>query len=368
MRNATIVLLSAALLCACDRAGRTPRLATADRDPRLPQPAVTALGRLSLAESDTLYVGRPAGLAVDPADGSLYVTDAFWGRVLRFTPAGAPLRPYGERGDGPGQLRDPGAVDVSANVVAVADVGGGRLARFARDGGAFLESVPVRGVLTSVREQDGRVWLGSLDAAGKTSVGTWAPGERQARHLGELPREFVQSQPLAGIYTGVQVAAWGDTVLAGYMGLNRLTLFRGDGTHVRDLSVPVRARKGEIPGVVNAAEELEFPDLFSANSALFRLVRLPGGSFGLVHYDQTIQGRLITARVYVSILSADLSRACVDREIAVSKDAQPYTAFRGDTLYVLQQSVRGERAATFVDRYLVDERSCTGAMAANAAR
>ena len=42
----------------------------------------------------------------------------------------------------------------------------------------------------------------------------------------------------------------------------------------------------------------------------------------------------------------------------MSRDARPYTAFRGDTLYVVQQEVKEEKARTFVDRYLIDEQAC----------
>lgn len=284
--------------------------------------------------------------------------------MLRYSRNGELLRAYGVRGDGPGELRDPGAVEVADGAVLVADVGANRLTRFSREGGEFLDSHRYRGVLTSVQSAAGRVWLGSLNVGGKTSLGTWAPGEKDVRALGAIPDEFLRSRPLAGIYTGVQVAAWGDTVLAGYMGLNRLTLFRPDGTPMRHVAVPVRARKGEMPNLVTASEKMEFPDLFSANSALFRMGRLPGGGFALVHYDQTIEGKLIRAKVYLSTLSADLSKACVDREIPVSPDSQPYTAFRGDTLFVLQQRVNGDRAATYVDRYHVNAANCTDSTAA----
>jgi hypothetical protein len=280
--------------------------------------------------------------------------------VLRFSAGGRLLRPYGRRGDGPGELRDPGAVEVAGSEVVVVDVGAHRLTRFRREDGAFLGTVRFRGVLTSIQPSNGRLWLGGLDLERNTSLASWTPGQREVRAMGTVPAEFAQSAPLAGIYTGAEVAAWGDTVLVGYEGLNRMTLFRTDGVPIRTLRVPVRARKGEMPNVVRAMEHLDFPAQFSANSVLFRLARLPGGNLALVHYDQQIDGSLITARVFLTVLSPDFSRACVDREIPVSRDAQPYTAFHGDTLYIVQQAVRGDRASAYVDRYHIDERACPG--------
>jgi hypothetical protein len=326
--------------CGADRSRDRPRERSADT---LPQPAVRKLGSVTLTESDTAYLGRPAALSVDPVDGSLYVSDAFWGRVLRFSAAGELERSYGRRGEGPGELRSPGAVEVVDTTVVVLDEK--RLTRYRRADGGFLGSARFGGVLTSMQALGGRLWLGGLNVDRRTSLGTWAPGEQIVRPAGTIPSEFTQSEPLAGIYTGVEVAAWGDTVLAGYEGLNRLTLFRGDGTPIRSFRVPVRARRGELPNIVEAMQRLDFPGQFSANSVLFRLERLPSGNFALVHCDQTIDGQLITARVYLTLLSAD---------------AQPYTAFRGDTLYVVQQEVKEERSRTFVDRYLIDERACPG--------
>jgi hypothetical protein len=71
--------------CCADRSKDRLRERSADA---LQQPVVRKLGSMTLTESDTAYLGRPAALSVDPVDGSLYVSDAFWGRVLRFSAAG----------------------------------------------------------------------------------------------------------------------------------------------------------------------------------------------------------------------------------------------------------------------------------------
>src|SRR4051794_19033293 len=90
--------------CGADRSKDLPRERRADA---LQQPVVRKLGSITLTESDTAYLGRPAALSVDPVDGSLYVSDAFWGRVLRFSAVGELQRSYGRRGEGPGELKSP---------------------------------------------------------------------------------------------------------------------------------------------------------------------------------------------------------------------------------------------------------------------
>jgi hypothetical protein len=326
----------------------------------LSEPQLQALPRIALAESDTLYVGRPAALAVDPQDGSLYLSDGFWGRVLHFSPAGALLGVYGRRGEGPGELKAPSAVSVHGGELLVSDVGKRELVRFDRATARFVGSARYDGIMRSLAPDGERVWAGVMNVPGKTALGWWRPGEAKVRELGPIPDEYVKSSPLAGIYTGIQVVSWADTVLAGFMGLNRLTLFRRDGTPLRTLAVPVRARKGEMANPVTALGKLDFPEQFSANSALFRMHRLPSGGFALVHYDQKIDGNLITAKVYLTLVSRDFRRTCADRAVVVSQESQPYTAFRGDTLYVMQQRIRDDRAAAFVDRYLIREDLCFG--------
>lgn len=324
------------------------------------EPHVTRVGGITLRETDSLYVARPSGIAVDPLNGDLYVTDGFWGRVLRFTASGELAATYGVRGEGPGELKDPGAVAVGNSLVFVADVGTGRVGMFETATGRFVRAVRHRGALSSLLPLGDGVWMGVQNVTGKTALARAEDASDTLVYSGALPEEFVMSPPLAGIYTGIQVLSWGDTVVAGFMGLNRVVRYHSDGTVLDSIRIPVRIRRGEIPNVVQALGRMEFPQQFSANSALFRMHRLSGGSLALIHYDQEIDGNLIRAKVFLSLLSPDFRQACVDRVIPVSEDAQPYTAFAGNELFVLQQKVDGERAHTFVDRYRIDEAGCFG--------
>lgn len=322
-------------------------------------PALHPIGRTVLEESDSLYVARPAGVAIGE-DGTLFVSDGFWGRVLRFRPDGALAGVYGRRGEGPGELKDPGTVSVWGDEVWVADVGMSRLSRFSVGSGAALGEVRHRGILTSIAPGEGGRWLGVQNLADTTALGWIAEGAPTPEYRGRLPGEFLASPPLAGIFNGIQVVAWGDTVVAGFMGLNRVHVMRRDGTFLREIRVPTRTRRGELPDVVQALRKMEYPEMFASSSALFRMHRLPSGTLALVYYDQTIDGDFINAVPTLTLLSRDLSRACVDGAIPLESDAQPYTAFVDDQLWVLQQRVRGESATTFVDRYRIDERACFG--------
>lgn len=351
MRSASILSLFFLFAVACDNS-EAPLVGESL------EPGLVRLDPVHFQESDTLYVGRIASLAVDPADGSFFVSDSFWGRVLRFSPSGGLIQVYGSRGEGPGELKDPGPVAVAGDEVLVGDPGRNLLTRYGREGGAFLGSVRHEGYLTSIHADGETIWMGVQNRDRRTALASWSRDSDAVRYLGPLPDEFIQSRPLAGIYTGIQVASWGDSLLVGFMGLNRLQLLDRVGALVDTVAVPARHRRGQMKDLVQRLPEMEFPEMFAANSALFRLHRLPSGSFALIHHDQTIEGDFIAADVYLSLLSSGLRESCADRKVPVSADAQPYTAFRGDTLFVLQQRVEGEQVTAFIDRYRIDEAAC----------
>ena len=64
---------------------------------------------VQLEETDSTYIGRATGLAVD-GTGEIFVADDFSARVLEFTPTGHFVRAYGRKGSGPGELQRPIAI------------------------------------------------------------------------------------------------------------------------------------------------------------------------------------------------------------------------------------------------------------------
>jgi DNA-binding beta-propeller fold protein YncE len=77
---------------------------------------------------------RPVAVAVAP-DGDIYVADAGDDRVLRLSPAGAPLAAWGGPGGALGRLREPAGIAVdSAGDVFVTDRGNGRIEEFTARG------------------------------------------------------------------------------------------------------------------------------------------------------------------------------------------------------------------------------------------
>jgi hypothetical protein len=98
--------------------------------------------------------------------------------------------------------------------------------------------------------------------------------------------------------------------------------------------------------------------MFSLLSALFAVHRRSDGTVALVHGDGHIDGRRITDSLWVSVLSTDRQRACVDTFLLTTEDAQPLVAFADDALLVLEQRLAGQRVTTTIRRYAIRTDGC----------
>lgn len=336
-------------------------------------PVAVAVDSVRLDEADTLYLGNPYALAVDPQDGSFYVSDFFADRVFRFRRDGSLARTYGRPGRGPGEFLTPTLVFVlDEGTLAAADDEHARIHLFDRRTGAFLRSVPHEGRLGSSPPVvlGETVWMPSHNRGRGSSVLAWNAGGDGVRYLVPLPADYVRSAQGLGRYAAFYsmgvLTAWADTLLVGMNGRNELLLTRADGRVLDTLHVPAARRRG-VPDDVRARldedRKATAREIFRTASILNQAARAPDGSTLLVHHDSDLEGELpgglITARVFASIVSPDRRRACVDAEIPVSRDARPIEGARGDTLFVLDRRITaGERLETWVIAYRLDTRRC----------
>jgi hypothetical protein len=353
MTRRILVLLAGLALGACGR-GEPPRPASAGIVP-------VALDSVTLTEDDSLYLGSPTFMTAD-AGGDLYVSDGMNGHVLRFARDGRPLARYGRRGAGPGEMGTPVATAlVSDSLLAVADWRHQRTSLFRREGGAFVRSVAHQGLPFWMQVTGDTVWTSGVNFRQKTGLAAWHVSEDSVRYFGRLPREYEESPILSEAHPYATMARTGDTLLVGYTGHPGLFLTRLDGTVFDTVEVPAARRRGVPHDIVKRfAKPLENDEIASMVSALIAMHRLPSGEVALMHLDVTAEGRLITADGFLSVLSRDLARACVDVPFRFGRDGRPVVAFRGDTLFVLEQKiVSGTRAETFVRSYRVDTSGCT---------
>ena len=335
-------------------------------------PALLAIDSVRLVEADTLYLGNPFSLAVDPWDGSFYVSDAYANRVLRYARDGRLAARYGRPGSGPGEFAAPNlAFALDDSTVAAADQYQKRFHLFDRASGALRRSIPYEGRLgmTIPVAVDGVLWAPSRNPATGTAALAWDLRTDGIRYLPALPAEYLRSLERRGRYaafysTGT-LAAWADTLLVGMSGRNDLVLYHASGRPLDTVDVPVARRRGVPAGLQRRVDEdrdLEQDALFRLASLLYHVHRTPDGSLIVVHRDADLEGEfpggLITARPFVSIVAPDRRRACVDAELPVSADARPIEGFQGDTLFLLDRRIANDRLETWIVKYRVDTAGC----------
>ena len=123
----TIGLHALALVSAAVLAPGTPGAAL--QDPELPDFIPT--GSFGVLDGDTaLTFGLVSGLAVDHARGIVFVVDELAHKLSAVTREGKFLAWAGGRGEGPGELIGPKAVEVSGSEVHVLDAWNHRLTRY----------------------------------------------------------------------------------------------------------------------------------------------------------------------------------------------------------------------------------------------
>lgn len=141
-------------------------------------PRVMALDSVLLVEADTLYIGYPFGLAVDPFDGSFYVSDSFSRRVYRFRRDGTLAGTYGRPGRGPGEFTSHAQVAVvDDSTVATPGMNPPALYLFDRQDGRLRSTSPLPPVLLGTGQlviRGGDLLMAARPLDGATSLLVWA--------------------------------------------------------------------------------------------------------------------------------------------------------------------------------------------------
>lgn len=330
----------------------------------------TAAGQPHLEVRDSIHleqtVGALLGLptAVSP-DGSGYlVVDAQQPHVFRFDENGRFVQRYGREGEGPGEFKKAAAaIPYGSDQILVFSWSPPAAQAFHRNSAEFIErfdlSLPVENVLV----RGDRVWISGPRYASRTGLRVLTLGGDDEAHLAPLPDAFREAGPLGGIFPSVPFAVWGDTVMVGFEPSNSLLLLVDDGSVLDTIDVPIERRRG-VPDdatsrLLEAMRSGRYANVFGVLSTLRAVHRNQDGSTTLVHYDHRPEGPPVTSEVYVSVLSPDRQRACVDARVPLGPDSSPAIGFRGDELLVLEQVIEGLEAVPVLRSLRVDVSACS---------
>lgn len=360
-RQRSIVSLAAVLLlsAAC----------TADEVPPAPAepaPRLVLVDSVVLADTGGLALGDLANAGLHVDDGAIWVGDPQNGRVVRFARDGSPVAQVGRQGSGPGELQAPGPlVPIGAGRVAVWDYRLGKLAAFDAADGTLAWETPVREQAFPVQLQavGDTVWAGVVSLQEMTGAMRVTAGEESVRHAGAVPAEYAQG--LAHGFPYSVALRSEDALLVGYSGHHRIFVHHDDG-RVDSIPLPSRARRGVPPDLLARAMAGEYRQaglgMENFVSSLHRAARTADGSLALVHYDVTFdQGAAsepAEVDAWLTVLDPALERACTDARIPLAERSLPSLAFRGDTLFALEQVVSEAGATPMLRAYLVSTDGC----------
>lgn len=368
-RTCSALLLTALSACSSVRA------------PTACQPwRLSAADSVVLAEEDTAFVGMPGASITVGIAGEWYIPDASQNRVLVFSPSGSLIRILGRQGQGPGEFSGVGPFGVAVDsLVLIPDFGGRRLNVYHATGAA-IGSIPYDGYLARLGRDRSTVWLGLLDLGNRRAL--LSVSAERLRHpeaiqplvasLVATPAQY-REYPRLLDFSDVAVAATGDTLVYGFGGLSFLVRTVLGATTSDTVVVPTCGRRGSPLAAVGdllkrrprtPEEDLSVSEQTAAAlSALLNIWRLETGEYLIWYQDPVIEsrGRILKGVAFLSILSPDLRRACVDARIEAPGIGRPRLGLAGDTVLVLDQVVSAaapDRATTVVRKYPLDRSTC----------
>lgn len=332
-------------------------------------PRVSLLDSTILAEPESLALGMYVHIALDGM-GRVYLSDVAMGRILRFSAGGGFERSWGRRGSGPGEYR---TVDMlhplpGDSTAAVMDMSSGRLSVVSLNDGTILRSMNVPfGVVGKQWSFVNGTAIFSLPGS-ETLLGGWVLGEDSATVNGELPSDLSKAFAWYMHYGHLELVPWQDGYLAQVPALPGLQMLDTSGTIVGRVELPASRRRGQ-PGDLLSKQQQWAADgnpLKYFGSASATLGVLTTGEVVAVQVDIDAEpgatGPVFTnLKYYVSIVSSDLKRVCLDALVPFTSDAPfPIPHLMGDTLVALSRVVgMDDVVRTVVYRFGISSKGCT---------
>ncbi len=336
--------------------------------PSVNGPTVSLIDSVLLSDPDTVPLGARLVFARS-ASGVLFVADAETGIVVRYEPDGSTPKVLGWRGDGPGEFRGPGTIGLVAHdsLLTVVDVRRKYLTVLDAKTGTYLRgfNVPftIAGHSWTVREDT--VFFTAFPSSNllvrwnwrEDSVVTSIPVPAWVRDAGNIAASY--GWPEAIVQDSLVVA-----LIPTEPGLD---LFHANGTFLGQVRVPAARRLGNPPNLV-ALQEAQI-----ANDGAFKILAstpvaigsLSNGNIAILMLDLDLSegngGRPLfnVLGYYLSIVSADFQRVCVDALIPFQSDGVSIPTFQNDTLSMLARQVQDDDAVrTVVYAFAISEDGC----------
>ncbi len=331
-------------------------------------PIVSLIDSVVLQEPDSAVVGRFANVTHDRF-GRTYLADLTGGRVVRFNRDGTFSGTIGRSGAGPGELQAAGQPGLLSNdsILAVPDPKAATVSLFEAGTGRFLRRnrMSFLDAGRSWTEVGDTVVVGLQFAAG--IVARWRWVDSGATIVGAIPARLAKAGPLPLRYGKIDAVPFPN----GYVVLlpldPGLQLLDRKGKPLGRVILPRRVRRGNDEGLLakQVAREAQGRPFEYLGSMAAGLSRLSSGHFAVLMLDVDAardgSGAEPTgARYYLVVVDSDFRKACVDGLVPLVSDAPlPFPGFVHDTLVALARQVApGNTVRSVVYRYGVSLSRC----------
>lgn len=318
-----------------------------------------------LQEPDSVALGRFAYVTREP-DGAILLSDFGQGRLLRYAPDGRLVSVIGRKGGAPGEFGRAGLARPLAgdSLLAVVDPSRSYLSLLDRRTGTF-----VRGQVVPFLDV-GQTWTPRGDTAvfglqpSTSLVGRWNWRTGEVVELGQVPPSVAGAGLYYFQYGRVEAVPHGDGYLVQVPTVPGLQLLGRDGQLTGTVAVPAVRRRGTPDDLLERHRQDAAGATRFLGSVAIALDHLPSGNIAVVAADLDVvreQPREYgNVRFFLSVVSADLERACVDAAIPFESDAiDPWPSFAGGRLVVTTRRLVGDDAVrTVVRTYEIDDEHC----------
>jgi hypothetical protein len=320
-----------------------------------------------LEEPDSLALGRLSFLARD-AQHHMYVSDYENGRVLRYAPVGRVLSVIGKKGQGPGELGNASTLILVERdtVLAVLDQSSRRISLFDARSSAYLRSVKVPVTIV------GQAWSWKGDTAffavhgSPWFLASWSLDSDSVALFSPVPSRFLSAGLFYIIYGRPEAIRTDSGFIVQIPTEPGVHVFNLDGVPVGQVALPASRRLGTPPDLIEDHKRLQrsgqkFQFLASAP---YGMQVLSSGHIAVLQVDLEVlrpppNPEFGNFRLFVSLLSPDLSQACVDAELPFKTDATPAPIFVGDTIIALSRLITEEnRVRNVIHAFRISPENC----------
>ena len=338
-------------------------------------PAVTPLDSVVLAEPDSLETFLALRTQALTPGGELLLETGT--QILQFEASGALARVLGRPGHGPGEFVRISSIGLlpGDSLVAAVDARRARIVVFGLSDGALRREVSL--AVPFYPDQQWVVRGDSVIMPGKLRrepFTTWITSTDSVRSWGTAPAIYDRSMQAYSQGGEPSLAPHGGGWVALFPADPALYELDASGQPSRSTVIPSRRRVGVPSDVADQVATIAAADSFRFAASLVLAVRqLSTGTYLLVHVDADPEkvrsihdpgsgGHGISyrnVRYWVSLVSADLSRACVDGRVPLDVDNILSPFFRADTLYfVARRLAAGDRLRSVLYSFRVDDVDC----------